>query len=81
MTDQESVFTGTKWKVRKITCGCHAGKWSARLPGLDYALLPDAALARRYATDGRFRAQWKAGQDLARQYPLPLTAAMKGLAL
>jgi hypothetical protein len=75
------VTNATKWEVRKITCGCHAGKWSARLPGLDYALLPDAALARRYATDGRFRAQWKAGQDLARQYPLPLTAAMRSNAL
>lgn len=73
--------TGPKWEVRKISCTCHTGQWAAILPGAEYALFSDAALARRYATDPRFRAQWKAGQDLAHHYPLPLTAAMKGLSL
>jgi hypothetical protein len=69
-----------KWEVRKIDCGCHAGKWSASLPGVEYEVFTDAALARRYATDPRFRARWKAGRELALAFPAP-TAAMRGLAL
>lgn len=76
-----ALTENSKWIVRKARCSCHRGQWSARLPGAEYELFPAAELARQYAVDPRFRAQWKAGQDLARRFPLPLTAAMKGIAL
>lgn len=76
------MTTTTRWIIRKGNCGCHPGAWVARLPGTtEHEPFTLHQLALRYAVDPRFRSRWKAGTDLARQYPLPITAAMRSNAL
>lgn len=63
-----------KWIVRKVDCPCHRGKWMAWRHHQEHEFLLNHPVALAYATDPRFRARWKAGQDLAHAFPKETTA-------